>query len=698
MNQYLTDFLTGSDKDVLSKLKEIIYNAGLVQHKRRKVVREIIECVCAFDIETTRIELKSEEHSFMYVWQFSADNQEIIVGRTWDEYKELCAEIDTICEEIKNERGLKEKPLLIVYVHNLAYEFQYLSGIFDFKPEDVFLRSARKPIYARTGSVEYRCSYIQSNMSLARFCQALNIEEKKLSGQKFDYEKIRYPWTRLTEYEINYCRKDVISVVECIKKELEKDGDTLITIPLTSTGYVRRECVEALKPQMKKIKSILPGLEEYELLREAFRGGNTHANRYYVGKVLESVHSQDMASCYPAQLLNEKYPYEFKMIEPDINKIHRFIKNGCAVVFKAVFKNIELKNEKEPIPYISLAKTKSTGGDKCGEGFLDLLTDNGRILSAGISQMTITEVDYEIIRKKYKWEEMRILKAMFAEKDYIPCEMVEVVREYYEKKTKLKGVEDAENQYFYMKAKNKLNSIYGMCATNPLQDTIEYISGEYREKEIEKTEKEKVLQEAKLPYQWGVYCTAYARRSLQEGIDKGGEKIVYCDTDSIKYLGFVDISKINERRKKQDEKRFAYADDRKGVRHYLGVYEDDGDYEKFITQGAKRYAVVSKGKLKVTVSGVTKQINEKTDIAFAAEELKEIGNFKPGMIWRKAGGTRAVYNDDVDEWLEIEGQNLHITKNVAIVPTTYELAYAQDYEKMLERISLFGRWKKEGRS
>lgn len=684
----------------LDEVKNIIMGASLVPHKRRKIAvkREVIQLVCAFDIETTSLFHAGKDQAVMYVWQFSLDNQRIVMGRTWEEYKELCNVIDKACEAIKEERNLKEKPVLAVYVHNLSFEFQFLSGIFEFMPEDVFLRSARKPIYARSGCIEYRCSYIQSNMSLARFSQAMNIADKKLSGQEFDYTKKRYPWTPLTDAEIAYCKTDVISIVECIKKEMEKDNDNLITIPLTSTGYVRRECFEALTPKIRKIKCILPMLEEYTLLREAFRGGNTHANRYFVGQVLENVKSKDMASCYPAQLLNQKYPYEFKMIEPDKETVLRYISYGCAVVFRVLFKNIELRNEREPIPYISLAKTKSAGGEeKCGKGYIDLLTDNGRILSAGISQMTITEVDYEIIDRMYKWDEMVVLKAMFAEKDYIPAEMLDVVKEYYENKTKLKGLEDEDNQYFYMKSKNKLNSIYGMCATNPLQETIEYRFGEYKEVDVAENKKIQTLRKAILPYQWGVYCTAYARKALQEGIDKCGDKIVYCDTDSIKHIGDVNIDSINKSRIKIDLKRGAYADDRKGNRHYLGVYEDDGDYDQFITQGAKRYAVVSHGKLKVTVSGVTKQINEQTGVAFAAEELGQIENFKPGMIWSKAGGTRAVYNDTVDDHINIEGHDLHITKNVAIVPTTYELTYSDDYEKMLNRISLYGRWKKEGR-
>lgn len=684
----------------LDEVKKIIMGASLVPHKRRKIAikREVVDLVCSFDIETTTLFHVGKDQAVMYVWQFSLDNQQIIMGRTWDEYKELCKAIDEACSILKEDRELKEKPVLVVYVHNLSFEFQFLSGIFDFMPEDVFLRAERKPIYARSGCIEYRCSYIQSNMSLARFCQAMNIEDKKLSGQDFDYTKKRYPWTQLTDDEIAYCKTDVISVVECIKKEMEKDGDNLITIPLTSTGYVRRECFEALMPKIRKIKTILPMLDEYTLLREAFRGGNTHANRYYVGQVLENVKSKDMASCYPAQLINQKYPYEFKQIEPDKETVLRYISYGCAVVFKALFKNIELRNEREPIPYISLAKTRSTGGEeKCGKGYIDLVTDNGRILSAGICQMTITEVDYEIIDRMYKWDKMTVVQAMFAEKDYIPAEMLDVVKEYYEDKTKLKGLEDEDNQYFYMKSKNKLNSIYGMCATNPLQETIEYRFGEYKEVDVAENKKIQTLRKAILPYQWGVYCTAYARKALQEGIDKCGDKIVYCDTDSIKHVGEVNIDGINKSRIKTDLKRGAYADDRKGDRHYLGVYEDDGDYDQFITQGAKRYAVVTHGKLKVTVSGVTKQINEETGKAFAAEELGQIENFKPGMIWSKAGGTRAVYNDKVDEYVNIDGHELHITKNVAIVPTTYEMEYPDDYEKLLNRISLYGRWKKEGR-
>ena len=173
----------------LEAVKNLIKNASLVPHKRRRARREIIDLVCAFDIETTTIMHKDEYHAFMYVWQFSANNDVIIIGRTWEEYQELVSVIEESLKELKEEYNLKESPLLVVYVHNLAFEFQFLSGIFVFMPEDVFLRGARKPIYARAGCIEYRCSYIQSNMSLARFCQAMGVKEQKKSDRNMIIRK-----------------------------------------------------------------------------------------------------------------------------------------------------------------------------------------------------------------------------------------------------------------------------------------------------------------------------------------------------------------------------------------------------------------------------------------------------------------------------------------------------------------------------
>ena len=135
-----------------------------------------------------------------------------------------------------------------------------------------------------------------------------------------------------------------------------------------------------------------------------------------------------------------------------------------------------------------------------------------------------------------------------------------------------------------------------------------------------------------------------------------------------------------------------------GERHYIGLFEDDGHYRQFITQGAKRYAYIKdNGKMGVTVAGVTKTINEETGISFAVEELKTLERFKPGMIWEKAGGTMAVYNDADDfDYADAEtGKTVHISKNVAIIPTTYKMTYSRDYALLLSEIQLYTEFRKE---
>lgn len=51
----------------------------------------------------------------------------------------------------------------------------------------------------------------------------------------------------------------------------------------------------------------MPTLHVFELLREAFRGGDTHANRFYVGKILDNVGSYDRESSYPYELVNKNF-------------------------------------------------------------------------------------------------------------------------------------------------------------------------------------------------------------------------------------------------------------------------------------------------------------------------------------------------------------------------------------------------------
>ena len=71
---------------------------------------------------------------------------------------------------------------------------------------------------------EFRCSYIQTNLSLKALTKQAGVK-MKLSGQKFDYNKVRFPWTTLNDYEEEYTTTDVESLVKAMKWRVHKGGD-----------------------------------------------------------------------------------------------------------------------------------------------------------------------------------------------------------------------------------------------------------------------------------------------------------------------------------------------------------------------------------------------------------------------------------------------------------------------------------------
>lgn len=489
-------------------------NYGIVPQKRKKHKQEFVNVYAAFDIETSTIWTSSEHtdaHSFMYSWQFQIEDL-YIHGRRWGEFGYMLYKLKKALEAYAEEEEIK-LPTLLIWVHNLSFEYSFLSAIYGFHNDDVFFRAERKPIYCRMlECFEFRCSYIQTNLSLKMLCKQAGVKQK-LSGEKFDYSKVRYPWTPLTEYEEEYCRTDVESLVSAMRWRVESNGDTLATVPLTSTGYVRRDCKKAIENRHAEIMSMKPGseknpddgIEMYKLLRAAFRGGNTHCSRFRAGRVYtggkEGIFSYDIASSYPAQQLTKKFPMSrFQWIDnPTVDKVIMYIGLGYAVVGEYGFTDIRLKKESITVPYINLSRTKSLVGFK---------VDNGRVLEAPYMEIALTEIDLEIVLRQYDYGKIFVHKAMIAKKDFLPLEYRAVIMQYYTNKTKLKGATDQAEKYLYMKDKNKLNSIYGMSATDPVHQEILYNGGDYIKSSYDTMSADEVvmlLKRSAFPYQWGVY-------------------------------------------------------------------------------------------------------------------------------------------------------------------------------------------------
>lgn len=643
------DFLKSSEiykpSDILSVLKMVRTNFRFSYLNKKT---KYFNVPCSFDIETSSFfrstgNNEQEKTAIMYEWTFGIYGA-VIIGRKWDEFVSMI-------ENLGNELKLTNEKRLIIYVHNLSYEFQFMRKWFEW--EKVFSIDNRKPIYAlATGGIEFRCSYLLSGYSLAKLGDDLRTYPvKKLVGA-LDYEKIRHKGTPLTPDEIAYCVNDVRVVMAYIAERIEQDGE-ISRIPLTKTGYVRNYCRNSCfyEPGVSRKKSfkrarymdIMKGLrltaDEYKQLKRAFQGGFTHANPFYSGKVVSGVTSFDFTSSYPCVMLSERFPMgSSERIE--ITSKEQFEKNlklYCCL-FDVEFIGLQSRLWFES--YLSISR--------CW-GVKNAVVNNGRVVSANHLFTTVTEQDFKIIKQFYTWEHIKIGTFRRYKKDYLPTDFVKAILKLYEDKTTLKDVEGKEIEY--LKSKEMLNSCYGMAVTDIVRPEIVYADNEWQTPET--PDYEKAIKDYNgsrsrfLFYPWGVWVTAYARRNLFTGICEFGNDYVYSDTDSVKVLHaekHIDyIQRYNETIRKQLVNAMEHHGISPGaiepetvehVKKCLGVWDFDGHYKQFKTLGAKRYLVQysdddrnpskKRCSYNLTVSG----LNKKTSVPYLLEKYGEQGIFQ----------------------------------------------------------------------
>lgn len=642
---------------------------GIVEntHIRKSTRTRYRDILCAFDIETTRLE---NDNSIMYIWMFAIGDHDVYIGRTWKELEEF---LSRILEE------LEDNETLVVLVHNLSYEFHFLRTIYDFSADEVYALKSRKIAKCTmfNKKLEFRCTYIHSNMSLAQYTTKMDVEHKKLSGDEYDYSVQRFPDTPMTEEEMRYCCHDVIGLIEAYSKEMEMDGDTIATMPMTSTGYVRRECREAMKMyNPSAIRFAQPDPDKYHIMRLAFRGGDTHASRFYSTQILTDVKSADRSSSYPDVMCNDIFPHGAGSWVLDANNqvFDNFVRGKRHVFFaKLILRNVRLKDKYWGFPYIPYGK--------CTRFSNDCLLDNGRVLSGSFIEIYVTNIDFYIIDETYTFN-LEVPEMLIYPARKLPKPLIDITQKYYRDKTELKGI--PEQQVYYDKQKAKLNSLYGMCATDPVRMDFIYDKNSENLFSVQSKNIEDTLRINKnrnfLLYQWGCFVTAWARYRLYEALKLAGDNAVYCDTDSVKYLGNVSFEKYNRVRQQKSKESGSFATDKHGVTHYMGVYEQEQTYSRFVTFGAKKYAYeYEDGQTHVTISGVSKKEGGK--------ELHERGGLealKEGFVFVKGGGVELVYNDNVERHTEtIDGHTFEVGANVCIKPSTYTMSMTADYKRII---------------
>lgn len=573
----------------------------------------------AFDIETSSYhDADDNKRAIMYIWMMGIDDQ-IVYGRTWGEFQ-------WFLHYLKEQYQLGEHKRMVIYVHNLGYEFQFLINHVELTK--TFSRKKRHPIKTlMDDGFELRCSYFLSGLSLENTAKDLNI--KKQIGL-LDYRKLRHSKTPLTENELKYCEYDIKVVIAFINKEIQKCGD-ITKIPLTKTGYVREYCRNYIKKNFNytkyrnMIKNEFPDESTFILLNKAFAGGFTHANFEYLFNEEKNVHSVDFTSSYPCQMIMHKYP-RGKFIH--IGKIEKedFLRRikTYACVFEIKINNIEAKNSNH-----------IWSSDKCAYGtnkIYNAVVDNGRLVKSDCIYTYMTDVDFKIFKQFYKFDDdYEVYNFKYTTYDYLPKGIIECILKFYSDKTTLKGIAGQED--FYLVAKGMLNAIYGMMVTNPVNDEIIFdieaddIWSFIRPPINEALNKVKNSPNTFLCYQWGVWVTAWARYELLKAVYNINDDVIYCDTDSIKFHNYKKhkkfLDKHNEEIKKgllktinyfRLDENLLHPKDKKGEEHYLGIWTDEGEYDVFKTIGAKRYMYVIGNRLHATISGMNSSYVYKEDV------------------------------------------------------------------------------------
>ena len=591
----------------------------------------------AFDIEVSSFYYGGDKHAAMYIWQFGIMNW-ATYGRTWDE---LTGFLNLLSDVL----GLSENLHLVVYVHNLAYEWQFIRQRFNW--DKVFLLEERKPVYSIWGGYEFRCSLKLSSKSLKKVGDDLvKYKEHKHVGD-LDYQLIRFHSTPLTAQELGYCEADIRVLLAYIQEKIESDG-SICYIPLTNTGYVRnycrKECFKRYKSYRRLMDELTLDADEYKQLKRGFAGGFTHASAKYVAsgkeKPLEDVGSFDLISSYPAAMLTEKFPMSKSRLVDRIeewSQFYYYLYNYCCLF------DVTLYDVRPRVDYdhpLSVSKLILPSDPVEKKKIMDGITqDNGRIVTAQQLTMTMTEQDWFTFMDFYKFGgddneiSIRIHRFRIYEKGYLPKEFFKAILELYHRKTVLKDVDGEEINY--MISKNMLNAAYGMIVTDIVRDILEYNCEEMVYEPKRKPDLEEAIEQYNtskkrfLFYPWGVWVTAYARHRLFTGILACGEDYIYSDTDSIKmfhpenHMDYIDSYNDEIKRKTEEAARFFRIDpeefcprNKKGVPKQIGIWEYEGKYKRFKTLGAKRYLIerydeevqAGRPKYSLTVAGVHKQL------------------------------------------------------------------------------------------
>ena len=629
--------------------------------------QEYLDITCTFDTETTN----TDDDGFVYSFQTCIGGA-VVVPRYFEDWAE-------IMETVIDNWHITERRRLIVFVHNLGYEYTYLIQMLCERWGDckALYTKSRKPLTLKfSNGIEFRDSLKLFQHSLAAATKGCKHE--KLKGD-LDYSVYRTPDTPLSDSEFAYCVNDVLGLWEAIERMKKEHHDNAATLPITNTRLVLREvnrCIDKYHDTRitGSMKSLHLNAQQTYLAYKAMAGGDTHGTRWRAGQTYTGCNSYDFKSAHPSQQLLWKFPAGEPIDLPENltpQRMDTLIRKGLGWVGLLYLKDVSILDEC-PDPCISISK--------CGilDGCPESNQDNGRILYADSLAVYCDSNDWQRIKDAYTFKDAVLLEGFAFRLAYLPDSFRMAVYEKFKIKESMKGSTE------YAFAKICVNTIFGACAQKAIRDEYSAVIGDgidftktSWEKNLEDMDDREVdkKQEKRFPFLWGLWTASLTRLKLWELLKiVGWENVIYWDTDSCKYQGpkMKGAQEYNERIARQCEKRGVVVEKKDGKKVYIGIAEDEHPqaeygYKEFRFLHAKCYAArTCGGTLESTIAGVGK--------AEGVKALKDdIENLNDFLIIEDAGGKMLTYhNSPIKERHDFQ-RATHSASWIVMTPRRYEV-------------------------
>lgn len=608
-----------------------------VKVRRRRGKRYYVNLTATLDIETTN----TEEDGFAYSFALNIGGVNMVVR--------YIEELEEVIDGLIDSWSLGGSDYLSIYIHNLGYEYQYMAQILneDWTIKNALYTKARQALYLRFGNgIEFRDSLKLFQKSLAGATKGCR--HPKLKGD-LDYSVYRTPDTPLTQQEFDYIANDVQGLYEAIERLKAEHDYNAATIPLTNTSMVIEEVNRHLHTGevQRAMRALALGKHELELAYHCMAGGDTHGTRWRASRTYENCNSYDLKSAHPSEQALWKFPAGEPFLLPEDveeDELSTLIDEGYGWLGKVYLEDIQVRPEC-PNPTLSLSKTEAI------EGLRGL--DNGRVLGADAAFAYLDSNDYQRFREAYTYTDFCGVDILAFKLEYLPDEFREAVFDKFRVK---ESAEDGPERVF---AKVCVNTIFGACAQKTVRDEFDILFEEVMERskikwedKLAAMEDEAVIktQQKKFPFLWGLWTSSLSRLRLWE-LQKavGWERLIYWDTDSVKYEGpkLPVVDHYNQRIIDQCIARDAVVVNRKGKTVYIGVAEDehptvDYGYRRFRFLHAKCYAAEAwdgeRYTIETTIAGVGKEQGKKALDG-------NIDTLADGLYIADAGGQALTYVD-----------------------------------------------------